>query len=100
MSVESSSGCNYFVTFINVYSRRTWIYFLEAKDEVFSQFQKFKALVENQTGKKIKILRSDNGGEYTSNEFKDFCKEVGIKKGLTVPLIHNRMEWQRGRTGA
>jgi transposase InsO family protein len=40
--------------------------------------------VENQTRKKIKVLRSDNGGEYTSNDFNDFCKEEGIKKKLTV----------------
>jgi transposase InsO family protein len=40
--------------------------------------------VENQTGMKIKVLRSDIGGEYTSNDFKDFWKEVGIKRELTV----------------
>ena len=40
--------------------------------------------MENQTGKKIKVLRSDNGGEYTSNDFKDFCKEAGIKRELTT----------------
>jgi transposase InsO family protein len=84
MSVESISGCSYFVTFIDGYSKRTWIYFLKAKDEVFSRFQEFKALVEKQTGKKIKVLRLDNGGKYTSNEFKDFCRVVGIKKELTI----------------
>jgi hypothetical protein len=47
-------------------------------------FREFRAQVENQTGKKIKVLRSDNGGEYTSNDFKDFCKEAGIKRELTV----------------
>jgi transposase InsO family protein len=58
---------------------------LKAKDEGFTKFQEFKALVENLSGSKIKILRSDNGGEYTSNEFKDFCKEAGIKTELTTP---------------
>jgi transposase InsO family protein len=72
------------VTFIDDFSRKTWIFFMKTKDEVFSQFQEFRAQVENQTGKKIKVLRSDNGGEYTSNDFKDFCKEVGIKRELTV----------------
>jgi transposase InsO family protein len=50
-----------------------------------SRFQEFKALVENQTGRKIKVLRSDNGGEYTSTEMRDFCGSVGIKRELIVP---------------
>jgi hypothetical protein len=86
MSVPSTSGCRYYVTFIDDYSRRTWIFFMKTKDEVFSRFREFRALVENQTGKKIKVLRSDNGGEYTSNEFKNFCKEARIKRELTVPF--------------
>jgi hypothetical protein len=44
----------------------TWIYFLKTKDEVFNKFKEFKALIENLSERKIKILRSDNGGEYTS----------------------------------
>jgi transposase InsO family protein len=74
------------VTFIDDYSRRTWIFFMKTKDEVFSRFKEFRALVENQTGKKIKDLNSDNGGGYTSNEFRNFCKEVGIKKEMTLPF--------------
>jgi hypothetical protein len=85
MSVASITGSMYYVSFIDDFSRKTWIYFLKTKDEVFSRFQEFKALVENQTGKKIKVLRSDNGGEYTSKEFEGFCKEAGIKRELTVP---------------
>jgi hypothetical protein len=56
------------------FSRKTWIYFLKTKDEVFNKFPEFKALVKNQTGKKIKILRSNNGGAYTSKEFEGFYK--------------------------
>jgi hypothetical protein len=41
---------------------------------------------------KIKVLRLDNGGEYTSNDFKDFCKEAGIKRELTS-LIQPSTEW-------
>ena len=58
---------------------------MKTKDEVFKRFQEFKALVENQTGKKIRDLRSDNGGEYTSKEFMDFCTGEGIRRELTVP---------------
>jgi transposase InsO family protein len=85
MTVPSLGNFLYYVTFIDDFSRKTWIYFLKAKDEVFNKFQEFKALVENLSGRKIKVLRSDNGGEYTSNEFKDFCREAGIKRELTTP---------------
>ena len=85
MSIASISGSMYYVSFIDDFSCKTWIYFLKTKDEVFSRFQEFKALVENQTWKKIKVLRSDNGGDYTSKEFESFYKEEGIKKTLIVP---------------
>jgi transposase InsO family protein len=85
MSLVSLGGCEYYVTFIDDHSRRTWIYFLKTKSEIFKRFQEFKALVENQTGRKIKVLRSDNGGEYTSTKFRDFCTQEGIRRRLTVP---------------
>ena len=58
---------------------------MKNKDEVFSKFKEFKALIENHTEKKIKTFWSDNGGEFTSNEFKDLCKELGIKRELSIP---------------
>jgi transposase InsO family protein len=73
------------VSFIDDYSRKTWVYFLKSKYEVFGKFKEFKALIENLSERKIEILRSDNGGEYTSKEFVSFCKNVGIKKELTTP---------------
>jgi hypothetical protein len=84
MSSPSLSGYLYYVLFIDDYSRKTWIYFLKTKGEVFMRFQEFKALVENQTGKKIRCLRSDNGGEYTSNDFDDYCAREGIRREMTV----------------
>jgi transposase InsO family protein len=76
-----------YVIFIDDYSRKTWLYLLKTKDEVFSKFQEFKAKIENLTNKKIKTLRIDNGGEYTSKEFIAFCKSARIRRELTVP--HN-----------
>jgi transposase InsO family protein len=58
---------------------------LKSKRKVFSNFKEFKALVENLSKKKINILRSNNGGEFTSNDFKAFFGEVGIKRELTTP---------------
>ena len=74
MQTNSLSGYVYYASFIDDYSCKTWMYFLKKKDEVFERFKEFKALIENLSERKIKILRSDNGGEFTSNEFNDFCK--------------------------
>jgi hypothetical protein len=85
MSSASLTGSLYYVVFIDDFSQKSWIFFMKTKGQVFSRFQEFKALVENQTGKKIRVLRSDNGGEYTSKEFMDFCAGEGIRRELTVP---------------
>ena len=66
--VPSLGGVIYYVSFIDDFSRNTSLYFLKKKSEVFSKFKEYKALVENQTGKKIKVLRSDNGGEFCEKE--------------------------------
>ena len=70
MSSRSLSGYVYYVSFIDEFSRKTWIHFMKNKDELFSKFKEFKALIENHIEKKIKTFRSDNGKEFTSNEFK------------------------------
>jgi transposase InsO family protein len=85
MPSNSISGYVYYVSCIDDYSRKTWVYFLKSKDEVFGKFKEFKALIGNLFERKIKILRSDNGGEYPSKEFVNFCKDVGIKRELTTP---------------
>ena len=76
MSTPSLSRCLYYVIFIDDFSRKSWIYFLKAKNETFSKFLEFKDLIENQTRKHIRSLRTDNGGEFESHRFDDFCKEV------------------------
>ena len=75
----------YYVSFIDDFSRNTWTYFLKKKSEVFDRFKEFKALVENQTEKKIKVLRTDNGGEFCSKEFEEFYKKCGIARKKTTP---------------
>ena len=83
--VVSLSGYQYYVTFIDDFSMKTWIYFMKIKDEVFNRFQEFKVLVENQIGRRIKVLRADNSNECTSNDFKRFCAKERIKRELIVP---------------
>ena len=62
-----------------------WAYFLKQKSYAFGAFKKFKAFVEKQSGHEIKALRSNRGGEFTSNEFKEFCEANGIRRSLTIP---------------
>ncbi|KAE8684911.1 Actin-depolymerizing factor 1 [Hibiscus syriacus] len=66
--------------------KKVWVYFLKKKSEVFDTFIKWKAMVENETGLKVKRLRSDNGGEYRDSSFRDFCANNGIKMETTVPI--------------
>ena len=60
---------------------------MQKKSETFSNFCEFKALVEKESAKQVKALRSDNGGEYISGEFKDFCIREEIQIELIAP--HN-----------
>lgn len=82
--VLSLGGARYFVSFIDDFSRRVWVYPIKRKSDVFEVFKAFKARVELESEKKIKCLRTDNGGEYTSDEFDAFCQQEGIKRQFTV----------------
>lgn len=84
ISQPSWDGTKYFVTFTDDYSRASSVFFVERKSEVFGKFKEYVAMVEALHGCKIAKLRVDNGGEYTSNEFKDFCAKKGIQILYTV----------------
>lgn len=85
MPTQSIGGARYFLIFIDDFSRKTFVYFLHNKDEVFEHFRNFKNLVENETNHKIKIIRSDNGGEFINYKLQAYLKENGIKHHTTVP---------------
>ena len=87
MQIESKGGSRYMVTFTDDYSRYTTVYFIKRKDEVLSKFQEFLPFVENQRVNRghVKVLRSNNGGEYVSNNFIKYCAEKGIMHELTSP---------------
>jgi transposase InsO family protein len=84
MRVNSLAGSRYFVTFIDDKSRWCEVYFMKKKSEVIEKFKEYKCLVEKKTERKIKIVRSDNGTEYTSHYLEDFLKQEGIRHELTV----------------
>jgi len=69
MQTQSLGGNHYILTFIDDYTIKTWVYFLKLKSEVFEKFCHFQALVENQSGKHIKVPKTDRGGEYISKYF-------------------------------
>lgn len=85
MQTVSHGGARYFVTFIDDFSRCVKVYCISSKDQVFEKFREFQARVTNETGLKIKTLRTDGGGEYTSAKFENFLKQKGIVHEITAP---------------
>ena len=87
LSTTSTERHRYYVNFVDDFSRKSWILFMKNKNHTFSNFCEFKELVEIDARKKVKVLRSDNGGEYVSNKFNNFCALEGIQRELMAP--HN-----------
>ncbi|KAG7532793.1 Reverse transcriptase RNA-dependent DNA polymerase [Arabidopsis thaliana x Arabidopsis arenosa] len=79
----SLSKCQYFISFIDDYTRKVWVYFLKFKDEAFEKFVEWVSLVENQTGLKLKTLRTDNRLEYCNKQFDGYCESKGIQRHRT-----------------
>ena len=85
MSTLFASRYPYYVLFIDDFSHKDLNYFMKSKSETFCKFQEFKSLVENQTSRRIRALRSDNGEEFESNAFNEFCSNARVCRQLTVP---------------
>ena len=83
-STPSRGGKKYFITFIDDCTRYCYVYLLNSKDEAIDAFRQYKTEVENQLDKKIKMIRSDRGGEYES-PFAQICVENGIVHQTTAP---------------
>ena len=82
---QGTRGERYFMLVIDDYSILTWVSFLKEKSKALEKFKNFKALAENQTGKILKTIRSDKGGELCLGDFKEFCDKHGIKREYTIP---------------
>ena len=85
MGVKSIGGAEYFITFTDDKTRYSWVYPLKTKDQAFDCFLDWKASVERSSGKKLKMIRSDNGGKYTSKKFEAYLKSQGIRHECTIP---------------
>ena len=82
----SMSQAKYALKFMDDFSRYCWVHFLiKHKCEFFNLFKVFRALVENQYGRKLKILRSDNSGDYFNSDFIQYCEDVGIHMQRSIP---------------
>jgi len=98
MRVKSHGSSRYFVTFIDDKTRWCEIYFLKQKSEVIEKFKEYMHLVENQTGRNIKTLRTDNGKEYVNNEFSTFLKKRALSMNLQTTTRRNKMELPNAKT--
>jgi transposase InsO family protein len=85
-TTKGLKGEKYFMLLVDDYTIMTAVYFLKNKSEAFENFKIYKEMVENEIDSKIKCLRCDNGGEFTSNEFMDYCNNHGIKRQFSVAM--------------
>ena len=85
LPTPSYGGSMYFLTFIDDYYRFCWAYFLKLKYEVFETLKIWNALVENQSGNRIKILGTKNGREYVNKNMQHLFEECGIQMQHSVP---------------
>ena len=85
ISLATLGGIKYFLLLVDDYSRLMWVAMIKNKSEAFQAFVKFKNLAEAEQGMKIGCLRTDQGGEFTSSIFSNFCSEHGIKRQFSAP---------------
>ena len=85
LNIQARGVYEYYITFIDNYSRYEYVYRMQRKSENFGKFKEFLVEAERQLGKSLLFLRSDRGGEYLDTEFKDHLIENGIVSQLTAP---------------
>lgn len=98
--VPSLGGNKYFVSFLDEFTRMTWVALIKFKHEVFVEFQKFKVNAEKHSCQKLKVLRTNGGGEYNSSEFRKLCEENLVEHEVTAPYTpqHNGLAERRNMT--
>lgn len=85
METQTPGGAKYFITFLDDFSKKIYVYFLRNKSDALEKFKEFRNEVENQLNTHIKILRTDNGLEYVNKNFSDYLKSAGIIHQTTTP---------------
>ena len=87
MNIRARYGAQYFITFIDDFTRFSHVYLISHRYEALYCFKSYSSLVETQLNTKIKFLRTDRGREYLFDLFKTYCDEKGITRQLTIPYI-------------
>jgi hypothetical protein len=95
--VSTVSGIRWFVIFIDDCTRMTWLYLLKHKDEVLSVFQLFHTMVQTQFSAKVKILRTDNGGEFVNHQFQAYFKSQRLIHETSCPQTPQQNGWLSGK---
>ncbi|KAL0463160.1 UNVERIFIED_CONTAM: hypothetical protein Slati_0203600 [Sesamum latifolium] len=88
LNTPARGGYSYFITFTDDHSQYGYVYLMRYKSEAFGRFKEYTLEIVNQTGRKIKTLRSDRGEEYLSGEFTDYLKENGYALETAVKLLN------------
>jgi transposase InsO family protein len=99
-TTKGLKGERYFMLLVDDYTRMNAVCFLKNKSEDFENFKIYKEMVENEMDSRIKCLRYDNGGEFTSKEFRDYCSNHGIKRQFSIARIpqHNGVVERKNMT--
>ena len=86
-----------FLTFMDEFSRKVWVYFIKHKHEVFDKFKEWKAKVENQTSRKVKYLRSNNRGEYKNHNFYNSARMKASHGTLQFQRLLNKTSFRKNK---
>ena len=78
-------GAFYFLGIMEMFTRFSWVFTLRVKSDAASRIMEWKGVAKGQSGTKLLKLRSDNGGEFTSNAFKSSMALLGVQLQTTPP---------------
>ncbi|KAK0595628.1 hypothetical protein LWI29_008485 [Acer saccharum] len=78
--IASYSSFHYMLVLVDDFTRFVWVYFVKNKSDVLEKFKEFKETMENLFEKRIRVLRTDNGGEYVFDDFMSFYRSQGIRR--------------------
>ncbi|KAL8132353.1 hypothetical protein AgCh_008011 [Apium graveolens] len=100
ISPPTKTGNRYFFLLVDDFSKYMWVYLLTSKDEAYEVFKKFRVMVKRENEKKVKVFRTDRGGEFNSKAFSTYCEDTGITRHLTAPYTpqQNGVVERRNRT--